>query len=281
MKKIKTTAALLAGSLLLLLSACGERQLPEEVYADAMEEMEALDSVYFTHSNVLNAEQEGVSTFTRGALQYEEPLQGYLETNMNLVDLENPVEMEVRIDGEDIAIREDDEWEPHDTSAEEIQTMLRPTKDLQFFLEFENEFLMKEVTDVENTPDYYEVSFKGTEERHYSLVEKKLESLGVMPEGGLSEEQKNAIQLDRIEMTAFIDKETKLLNGYDTRFTFTLPLGGELRSFDERTNVRYENHNEVTGSLETFMEEKIKQIEQEQMEEQESGDEGMDSEDPA
>ncbi|MGY4688457.1 DUF6612 family protein [Salibacterium sp. K-3] len=281
MKSWKQAASAAAGSVLLILGACGEQELPEEVYGDAMETMENLDSVYFTESNTLNAAEEGISTFTRGALRYSDPIQGYMESNMNLVELDTPVELDIRVDGEDIQIRQDGEWEAHDTNTGEIQSMLRPNEDLSFFLEFKNEFLMKEVTDVEDTPDYYEVSFKGTEERHKVLAEKKLDSLGVMPEDGLSEEQLNGMELDRIEMTAFIDKETRRLNGYDTRFTFTLELGGELRTFDERTNVRYEDHNEVGENLEEYIQEKVREIEQEQMEQQESGNDSEMSEDPA
>ncbi|MFD2707009.1 DUF6612 family protein [Salibacterium lacus] len=281
MKKWKKTAGVAAGSVLLLLSACGERELPEEVYGDAMETMQNLDSVYFTESNTLNAEEEGISTFTRGALRYGDPVKGYMESNMNLVELETPVELDVRVDGENIQTRQNGEWEESETNTPQIQSMLRPNEDLQFFLEFENEFLMKEVTDVEDTPDYYEVSFKGTDERHKALAEKKLSSLGVMPEGGLSEEQLNGMTLDGIEMTAFIDKETRRLNGYDTSFTFTVELGGELRSFNEQTNVRYEDHNNVEGNLEEFIQQKVKEIEQQQMEEQESENGSGSSSDPA
>ncbi|SFQ36321.1 DUF6612 family protein [Salibacterium halotolerans] len=270
MKSWKKAAGLAVGSVLLLLSACGDRELPEEVYGDALETMENLDSVYFTESNTLNAAEEGVSTFTRGAIRYGDPIQGYMESSMNLVELDTPVELDIRVDGENIQTRQNGEWEASETNTEQIQSMLRPNEDLSFFLEFKNEFLMKEVTDVEDTDDYYEVSFKGTEERHKVLAEKKLSSLGVMPEGGLSEEQLNGMTLDGIEMTAFIDKETRRLNGYDTRFTFTVELGGKLRSFDEQTNVRYEDHNNVEGNLEEFIQQKVQEIQQEQMEEQES-----------
>ncbi|RSL28834.1 hypothetical protein D7Z54_34390 [Salibacterium salarium] len=270
MKKMKKAALFLAGASLLLMSACGEQELPEEVYADMMEEMDNLDSLYFTYSNTLNAEEDGVSTFTRGALQYEDPLQGYLETDLNLIDLGTPVEMDVRIEGDNVEIREEGEWEPHETSTEEFDSMLHPRKELSFFLEFENEFLMKEVTDMEEADDYYEVSFKGTDEQHHTLVEKKLKALGVTSSDGLTEEQRDSIQLDRIEMTTFIDKETRFLTGYNTRFSFTVEIGGELQSFNEVTNVRYQDHNEVDGNLETYMEEKLKEIQQEQMEEQQS-----------
>ncbi|RSL31847.1 hypothetical protein D7Z54_18805 [Salibacterium salarium] len=272
MKKIKKIALVMTGASTLLMSACGDRELPEEIYADAMTAMEDLDSVYFTYSNTLNAEEDGVSTFTRGALQYDDPLQGYLETNLNVIDISDPVEMDLRVDGNNIEIREGEEWEPHDTNREEMSTMLRPEEELSFFLPFEKEFLMKEVTDMEETDDYYEVSFKGTDERHYSLVEKKLKDLGVSSSSsdGLTDEQLDSLQLDGIEMTAFIDQETKRLNGYDTRFRFTIEIGGELQSFDEITSVRYQDHNEVDGNLESYMEEKLKEIQQEQMEEQKS-----------
>ncbi|MFB4163268.1 DUF6612 family protein [Alteribacillus sp. JSM 102045] len=264
----KKTAAVVVSTGLLLLSACGEQQLPEEVYKQSIEAMEELDSVYFTHSNSLNAEQEGVSNFTRGVVQYSDPLEAYIKTNMNLIDLEEPVELDLRVNGDEIEIREKEEWEEYDTEVSELDSLMRPAEDMNFFLDFEEEFLMKE------EDDYYEVSFKGTDERHHTLVEKKLNSLGITESaGGLSQKALDSIQLDRIDMVAYIDKDTDLLLGYDSRFTFTIELAGELREFNEISYVRYEDYNEVDGNLETYMEEKVKEIERQQMEEQQGEEE--------
>ncbi len=260
----KTAAAVVLGVGLLFTSACGEQELPEEVYKTAMNKMEALDSVYFTESNSLHAAQGGVSTFTRGAVQYNEPLEAFMDTDINLVDLSEPLELAWRVQGDKVEVREDEKWREYDAEQDTFTPLLRPLDDLRFFLSYENEFLMKE------EEEYYEVSFKGTDERHHPLVEKKLESLGITEQiGGLDEKAKNSIQLDRIDMVAFIDKETKLLSGYDTRFTFTIELAGELRSFNERKSVRYDEFNNVSGDLETFIEKKVKEIQRKKMEEQE------------
>ncbi|SDI63498.1 DUF6612 family protein [Alteribacillus bidgolensis] len=271
MRGTKAAAAAVSAGLLLL-SACGEQQLPEEVYKQSIEAMEELDSVYFTHSNTLSAEQEGVSNFTRGAVQYNDPLEAYIETNMNLIDLEEPVELDVRINGSETEIRENEEWEDHSTEAPELESMISPVEDMNFFLEFEEEFLMKEVD------DYYEVSFKGTEERHKSLVEKKLNALGISESaGGLSEEERESIQLERIDMIAYIDKENKLLLGYDSRFSFTIEIAGELRAFNEISYVRYDEYNEVNGNLENFLEEKVKEIERQKMEAEQEEEEASEN----
>ncbi|SDI03030.1 hypothetical protein SAMN05192534_1194 [Alteribacillus persepolensis] len=266
MKIAKKAAVLAAGASVVLLSACGEEQLPEDVYKQSIEEMEQIDSVYFTHSDTLSAEQQTVSSFARGAVQYDEPLQAYIESNMNVIDVNEAVELDFRVNGDDVEVRENKEWEDHDTNADELQPLIKPTEDMRFFLEFEDEFLMKE------EEEYYEVSFKGTDERHVSLVEKKLQSLGVIDGDGLGEEEQSSIQLDRIDMAAYINKDDMRLRGYDSRFTFTIELAGELQTFNETSSVRYDDYNEAEGDLETFIEEKIKEIQQEQMQAEEEED---------
>lgn len=260
----KSLSAAVLGASVLFLSACGDKQLPEEVYKDAMSNMERLESFYFTHSNSLSAAQEGIGTFTRGAVQYNDPLEAYLETDLNVIDVKEAVELDLLIEGEDVKVREDEKWEEYDLTEEQIDSTINIMEDMRFFLSYENEFLMKE------EDDYYEVSFKGTDERHHALVEKKLESLGVTEAlGGLDEKARESIQLDRVEMVAFVDKETKQLTGFDTRFTFTIELAGEIQSFNEQSNARFSDFNKVDGDLEAFMEKKVKEIQKEKMEEQE------------
>ncbi|SFE60295.1 DUF6612 family protein [Alteribacillus iranensis] len=269
--KKKVVSAAVIGAGMLVMTACGEQKLPEEVYKEAMGNMEELESVYFTESRSLSAAEEGVGTFTRGAVTYSDPLEAYLESDMNLIDLTEPLELDFRIHGDIVEARENEQWRNYGTTRDELNTTLRPQEDLQFFLDFEEEFLMKE------EEEYYEVSFKGVDERHRVLAEQKLQELGVTESlGGLDDATRESIQLNRIDMVAYIDKETMYVTGYDTRFTFSVELAGERQSFNEISNVRYDEFNNVEGNLETYMEEKIKEIQQEKMEEQEENGEDED-----
>lgn len=266
MKKLRRwTGSCLLGMTALILTSCGQDMLPEEVYKSSIAKMEQLDSVYFTESSQLQVGEDQVSSFTRGVVTYQTPLKAYMETEMNVVDVSEPLDLHIRVNGDDVTIRENGEttWEEYNTSAESVLMKARPTHTLEFFLDFEEEFLMKEENDL------YHVSFKGTDDRHIALAEKKLRRLGIAEEGVLTEETLNSIELDRIEMVAYIDTETMYMVGYDTRFTFTMELLGDLVRFNEIIYVRYDDHNHVTGDLEQFMEEKIKEIEREKMEERE------------
>lgn len=270
----KITGSFLLGIAALVMTACGQDMLPEEVYKASIAEMQKLDSIYFTESSLLQAGDEEVSSFTRGVLANQtdkSSVEAYMETVMNVVDVNEPLDLHIQVNGEEVFIRENGgeatEWEDYDTSAKAVLMKAQPTHALEFFLDFEDEFLMKEEKGL------YHVSFRGRDERHIALAEKKLKRLGIAAEGLLTEADFDTIELDRIEMVAYIDTETLHMVGYDTRFTFTLELLGDLVRFNEIIHVRYDDHNEVTGDLELFIEEKVKEIERQKMEESGEGEE--------
>ncbi|GAE26253.1 hypothetical protein JCM9140_2301 [Halalkalibacter wakoensis JCM 9140] len=130
---------------------------------------------------------------------------------------------------------------------------------MEAFLPYNNEFLMKESEilyyDPENeevlldeeaeTISVYEVSFRGSDEQYRPLVLQHIEQMGLADHPNLNmDDVMESIEIERIDMTIFVDVETFDVHRFQTRFRYTVEILDEFRVIDESLLLRFQNHNE-------------------------------------
>ncbi|GAJ97354.1 hypothetical protein JCM19055_206 [Geomicrobium sp. JCM 19055] len=139
--------------------------------------------------------------------------------------------------------------------------MVNPIDEMNRYEPFQESMLMKEIE------DFYEVSFRTDQEQHIPLVLDKMEQWGMIEEE-INEDLSDVVEIERIDMVAFIDKETYELHQFDTRYRFTVELQGDLQQIDDQQSIVFEHWNEVGEDLESFVHEIIAEEQQENEEDE-------------
>ncbi|GAK05091.1 hypothetical protein JCM19037_3560 [Geomicrobium sp. JCM 19037] len=264
MKKLGLSLGL---SLLVVAAGCGEHEQPEEIFNRSKAVMEdSTESLHFKQWQNLNVSGESTNINTRGATRLQ-PFELYMISTMDLVDFNEPLEFEFMIDGDEAYYKEDGEpTQFADDVQSTVVDMINPLDEMDRYAPFEQSMLMKEIE------DYYEVSFRTDQEQHIPLVMEKMEQWGVVEEG-LEDAIEDSIEIERIDMVAFIDKETYQLHQFDTRYRFLVNIQGDLHQIDDQQSLRYEYINEIDGDLETFVRWLIEEEQQEEDDEEEDEEE--------
>ncbi|MBB6450437.1 hypothetical protein HNR44_002420 [Geomicrobium halophilum] len=242
--------------IVLLLAGCGTELQPDEIYNQAKENLQQeTDSVYFTSSQALTVNEETVSFDTNGAVRYE-PMEGYMVTQMNLIDFQEALEFHFYIDGENISMVDGGERIIPDADIDEVMSVFNPIEHMNEFNEVEEAMLMKE------TDEHYEVSIRTDNEAHIHLIEHRMEGWESI-DGEVDDDTFDSIDIERIDMLAWINKETYQLDGFSTRYRFNIETGAQPLQIDERQDIFYSYHNNVPEDLESF----VQQVPDEEIEE--------------
>ncbi|MFB4160983.1 DUF6612 family protein [Geomicrobium sp. JSM 1781026] len=262
MKKLALSVGL---SLLVVMAACGEQDRPEDIYNRSMDVMdESTESTHFKQWQTLNVNGESVRIQSRGAVQLQ-PFDLYMMATLDLIDFNEPLDYSFRVDGNDAYIIEDGEPRQFaDDAHDTVVNMINPIDEMQRYKPYEQSMLMKEIE------DYYEVSFRTDVNDHIPLVLEKMQQWGMEDE--LDGAIEDSIDVQRIDMVAFIDKETYELHQLDTRYRFIVELQGDLQQFDDQQSLRFEYINEVEGDVEEFVRwvlEEEQRVDEEEEEEEE------------
>ncbi|WP_100405687.1 DUF6612 family protein [Bacillus solitudinis] len=252
--------------LLLLLSACNEQQSTEEIYDRAIEETEKLQTVKIQRNQTLRAQQESFRTQLEGFVQYN-PLEAFGTMRMTLLNLSEPLEMEVYLNNNKWEIRPKQfgaSWQTREREEFEDVIFENPTVYMNLFEPYKEEFLKKEieiaymegtepedVNQSENEEEEpripaYEISFRGSDEQYRPLVKQHLEQMGLLKHSDLNvDEVMDTVEIERIDMTIFVDKETFQVHRMQTRFRYLVNILGEFRVIDESLLLRFAEHNEA------------------------------------
>lgn len=230
-------------TIVLVLGACGqEDRLPEEVYQQSINTMEDLESVGFNETKSVTAGSESVTVNTSGAAVYGDPLEGYLHSETQMIDLDEPLNLNMRTSGDTVEVKEEEqqEWEVV-PDVERPAAYFTKKEEMESFLQYETQFLMKE------EEDHFEVSFRGTGDRFSAVMQEKAADTGLLEEGSTEEEIEAAVLPDRVEVIAFIDRETHYLTEVQINYRFQVEVDGERESYNESTTVTYKDYNDINN----------------------------------
>ncbi|WP_332698826.1 DUF6612 family protein [Halalkalibacter lacteus] len=260
-------------SLMLVLAGCGEELSPEEVYDNGISSMEKLDMASLSRTQTLRAQQESFRTSMDVDVQFS-PLEMYGTVEMTLLNLKDPLLFFLYVDDDEWLTKPDRDgadWEA--IPREELQDLVleEPASLLNVFKPYQNEFLMKDVEVVytedgeevdlieedveveevavdeaeEVSISAYEVSFRGSDEKYKPLVRQHLEQMNLMDLQGVDlDAVMETVEIERIDMTAQIEKETFDVHRFQTRFRYLVEVLDEYRVIDESVIFRLNNHNE-------------------------------------
>lgn len=224
-----------------VLGACGqEDRLPEEVYQQSINTMDELESVGFDETRSVSAGSESVTVNMSGAAVYSDPLEGYLLSETQMIDLDESLNLHMRTSGDTVEVKEEDqeEWEAM-PEVEEPEAYFSNKEEMESFLQYETQFLMKE------EEDHFEVSFRGTGDRFSAIMQDKAADTGLLDEDASEEEIEAAVLPDRVEVVAFIDRETHYLSEVQMNYRFQVEVDGERESYNESTTVTYSDYNDI------------------------------------
>lgn len=236
-------------TIVFVLGACGqEDRLPEEVYQQSINTMDELESVGFDETRSVSAGSESVTVNTLGAAVYSDPLEGYLLSETQMIDLDESLNLNMRTSGNTVEVKEEEqeEWEVM-PEVEEPEAYFTNKEEMESFLQYETQFLMKE------EEDHFEVSFRGTGDRFSAIMQDKAADTGLLEENASEEEIEAAVLPDRVEVVAFIDRETHYLSEVQMNYRFQVEVDGERESYNESTTVTYSDYNNI-GSPEQYVE---------------------------
>ncbi len=265
----------MAIGLSLLLSACGDGLRPEKVYDNAVKATEEVDTVMMQRNQTLRAQDESFSTSMVGHIRYE-PLEALTTMRISLINLSEPVQMNMYLNEDKWLVRPEQygaDWEERDRSSFDDVVFEQPTVLLEEFMPYREQFLMKEIEIVYNedatnqiedvageateeegeadkeknlvTYEAYEVSFRGSDEQYKPLIRQHIEQMGLADLPGVNlDEVMETVQIERIDMTARIEKETFYVHRFHTRFRYLVEILGEYRVIDESLLLRFKDHNE-------------------------------------
>lgn len=224
-----------------VLGACGqEDRLPEEVYQQSINTMDELESVGFDETRSVSAGSESVTVNTSGAAVYSDPLEGYLLSETQMIDLDESLNLHMRTSGDTVEVKEQDqeEWETM-PEVEQTEAYFSNKEEMESFLQYETQFLMKE------EEDHFEVSFRGTGDRFSAIMQDKAAETGLLDADASEEEIEAAVLPDRVEVVAFIDRETHFLTEVQMNYRFQVEVDGERESYNESTTVTYSDFNDI------------------------------------
>lgn len=224
-----------------VLGACGqEDRLPEEVYQQSINTMDELESVGFDETRSVSAGSESVTVNTSGAAVYSDPLEGYLLSETQMIDLDESLNLHMRTSGDTVEVKEQDqeEWETM-PEVEQPEAYFSNKEEMESFLQYETQFLMKE------EEDHFEVSFRGTGDRFSAIMQDKAADTGLLDADASEEEIEAAVLPDRVEVVAFIDRETHFLTEVQMNYRFQVEVDGERESYNESTTVTYSDFNDI------------------------------------
>ncbi len=245
----------------IVLAGCSEQMQTEEIYDRAITATEELESVTFQRNQTLRAQQESFRSAMNGVIQYE-PLEVYSDVQMHLLNLNESVDMDMLITEDEWKVRP---YQPgamwQERNREDMTDPLfdDPTSLLKEFEPYKESFLMKqsniryyepgqqetdEVDEEELIPTY-EISFRGADEQYKPLVQKHIEQMGLASHENVNiEEVMDSVEIERIDMTIFIDQETFDVHRFQTRFRYVVQILDEYRVIDESLLVRFQDHNQ-------------------------------------
>ncbi|MDV2886380.1 DUF6612 family protein [Alkalihalophilus pseudofirmus] len=262
----------IAAGLSFLLVGCSEHPPTEEIYEQAISQTEQLETVQFQRNQTLRAQQDSFRGQLLGGVQYD-PQRFYGELEMELLNLNESLKMKMYLDEENWQVRqdqEDTEWEDYNREEFEDALLEHPSLLLEWFTPYQDQFLMKETTiapfqleeegaeeegtDEENESteeieeeriDVYEISFRGSDEQYKPLVEQHIQQMNVANNANAEiEEIMDTVEIERIDMTVFVDAETYDVHRLQTRFRYLAYIQGEYRVIDESVLLRFHEHNQ-------------------------------------
>ncbi|MFC0469982.1 DUF6612 family protein [Halalkalibacter kiskunsagensis] len=260
-------------SLMLVLAGCGEELSPKEVYDNGLVQMEQLETASLSRTQTLRAQQESFRTSMDVDVQFS-PLEMYGTIEMTLLNLKDPLLFFLYVDDDEWLTKPDRDgadWEANPREQLQDLVLEEPASLLNVFKPFQNEFLMKDVemvyTEGEEEVDLleedveveevavdeseevsisaYEVSFRGSDEKYKPLVRQHLEQMNLTDLQGVDlNAVMETVEIERIDMTAQIEKETFDVHRFQTRFRYLVEVLDEYRVIDESVIIRLNNHNE-------------------------------------
>ncbi|MBM7631399.1 DUF6612 family protein [Geomicrobium sediminis] len=257
--------------MLIVASGCTTTENPEDIFNRSKTILdESTENVHFKKWQNLQINGESMNANTRGAMQLH-PLDAYVISTLDLVDFNEPLEFRIHINDEEAYVEEgEDIRQFSDDIQGSFLSMVNPIDEMNRYEPFQESMLMKEIE------DFYEVSFRTDQEQHIPLVLNKMEQWGMIDEE-LGEDMADNIEIERIDMVAFIDKETYELHQFDTRYRFTVELQGDLQQVDDQQSIVFDHWNEVSDDVESFVHE-ILEEEQRQAQDDEELEEEIETE---
>ncbi len=245
----------------MMLSGCGDQLKAVQVYEEAITATEQLESITFQRNQTLTAQQESFRSGMEGVIEYN-PLQAYAEIQMNLLNLTESLDMEMYVTDNEWRVRPNNPgatWQARDRNGLDDIIFENPARLFEVFQPYSEEFLMKESEilfyDPENeellmdkeveTIPVYEVSFRGSDEQYRPLVLQHVNQMGLADRPNINmDDVMESIDIERIDMTIFVDVETFDVHRFQTRFRYTVEILDEYRVIDESLLLRFQNHNE-------------------------------------
>ncbi|MDV2684331.1 DUF6612 family protein [Alkalihalophilus lindianensis] len=270
---MKRLGLVMALSISFLLVGCDDHPPTSEIYEQAIEVTDQLESVKFQRNQTMRAQQDSFRGQMNGAVVYE-PLEFYGSMEMNLLNLNEALQLESYVNDSEWLVRQNQqeaEWEEYDRTEFQDTLLEHPSLMLEWFEPYQDQFLMKETaispfqeqedesTEGENGEevdaeteevevekiDVYEISFRGADEQYKPLVQTHIEQMGLVNRSSVNlDDVMETVEIERIDMTVFVDKETYDVHRLQTRFRYLVYIEGEYRVIDESLLLRFDQHNE-------------------------------------